>query len=171
VDRIGIIGFLLIVLPVAGSASAASSTRPALAALALCEAADALPKEERHLALARGLALAEAAVAENAADAKAHFAVFCTLAKQVQEAGVSLGALADVRRLRRELDLALGLDPSDPAALVAKGAMLVELPRWLGGDAGEGARLLRAALRLDPDNRAAREYLSRSPSAPAAPLD
>ena len=44
------------------------------------------------------------------------------------------------------------LAPDYPAALAAKGEMLVELPRLLGGDPREGERLLRRAVALDPDD-------------------
>jgi hypothetical protein len=161
VKRIGNAVLALILALPAYAAELDAPTRPALEALALCEAADDLPPQERRLLLARGLEIAEAAVAADGSDAKAHFAVFCTLGKQVREAGVSLGALADLRRLRREIDVALDLDPGDSAALAAKGAMLLELPRWLGGDPRDGEALLHAALRLDPRNRAARDYLER----------
>ena len=48
--------------------------------------------------------------------------------------------------------MTLALAPDYPAALAAKGEMLVELPRLLGGDPQEGERLLRRAVALDPDD-------------------
>jgi len=105
--------------------------------------------------LARGLARAEEAVSTEPQDAVAHFAVFCNLGKilEMKRHGAGLfGTLGDLRRVQREIDIALALAPDYPAALAAKGEMLVELPRLLGGDPREGERLLRRAVALDPDD-------------------
>jgi len=40
----------------------------------------------------------------------------------------------ELNRSRRELHVALQLAPDYPAAVAAKGAMVAELPRFLGGD-------------------------------------
>ena len=122
-------------------------------ALALCEQADQLSSAERWAVLARGLARAEEAVRVNPQDAVAHFAVFCNLGKrlELQRHGAGLFAmLGALHRVQREIDIALALAPDYPAALAAKGEMLIELPRLLGGDLQEGERLLRRAVALDP---------------------
>src|SRR6184192_1137986 len=124
-------------------------------ALAVCLAAAASP-EERRANLARGLALAEEAVAADERDAKAHFAVFCNLGNDLKLRGVALQSLFAMRRLRREIDRTLELAPDYADGLVGKGELLCELPRLLGGDAAEGERLLRAALRVDPGAEAPR---------------
>jgi len=124
-------------------------------ALALCEQADQLSSAERWAVLARGLARAEEAVRVNPQDAVAHFAVFCNLGKrlELERHGAGLFAmLGALRRVQREIDIALALAPDYPAALAAKGEMLIELPRLLGGDLQEGERLLRRAVALDPDD-------------------
>jgi Tfp pilus assembly protein PilF len=53
--------------------------------------------------------------------------------------------------LRREVDRTLELAPDFSDALAGKGALLLNLPRLLGGDAAEGERLLRRALEIDAD--------------------
>jgi tetratricopeptide (TPR) repeat protein len=124
-------------------------------ALALCEQADQLSSAERWAVLARGLARAEEAVRADPQDAVAHFAVFCNLGKrlELERHGAGLFAtLGDLRRVQREIDIALALAPDYAAALAAKGEMLVELPRLFGGDPREGERLLRRAVALDPDD-------------------
>ena len=91
----------------------------------------------------------------NPQDAVAHFAVFCNLGKrlELERHGAGLFAtLGDLRRVQREIDITLALAPDYPAALAAKGQMLVELPRLLGGDPREGERLLRRAVALDPED-------------------
>jgi tetratricopeptide (TPR) repeat protein len=124
-------------------------------ALALCEQADQLSSAERWAVLARGLARAEEAVRVNPQDAVAHFAVFCNLGRRLEmkRRGEGLFAtLGELGRAQKEIDTALVLAPDYPAALAAKGEMLVELPRFFGGDPREGKRLLRRAVALDPDD-------------------
>jgi hypothetical protein len=146
---------------VAGAADPPGSPRVD-EALAVCLRAPKAPAAERAGLLAHGLALAEEAVAANERDAKAHFAVFCNLGKQMELRGLDVRNLLAVRRLRREVDRTLELAPDYSDALVGKGALLLDLPRPLGGDAAEGERLLRAALRVDPDYVDAHLKLARA---------
>lgn len=139
----------------AGSATAKES-------LVVCGQVDELSAADKPIALARGLQLAEDAVAADDHDAKAHFALFCNLGKQMQVTGISFRSWSNFRRLRRELDTTLALAPNDPDALAAKGALLLHLPRLLGGDAVESERLLRQALAVEPDNGPARRYLAEA---------
>ncbi|MFN8640524.1 MAG: hypothetical protein U0802_02235 [Candidatus Binatia bacterium] len=134
----------------------------AVAALRACNHADDLPDAERDAALERGLAMAEAAVAADANDARAHFAIVCYVGKRMARAGFSLRQLTDLRRLRREMDATLALAPGDADALLAKGALLLKLPRLLGGDQDEAEALLRAALVAEPDNDRARCFLAEA---------
>jgi tetratricopeptide (TPR) repeat protein len=136
-------------------------------ALTVC-LADAATPAERRANLARGLALAEEAVAADERDPKAHFAVFCNLGNDLKLRGVALQSLFAMRRLRREIDRTLELAPDYADALVGKGELLLELPRLLGGDAAEGERLLRAALRVDPDYIDAHLGLARALAARGA---
>jgi predicted Zn-dependent protease len=88
-------------------------------------------------------------------DAVAHFAVFCNLGKRLEmkrRGGGLFATLGDLGRVQKEIDITLALAPDYPAALAAKGEMLVELPRLFGGDSQEGERLLRRAVALDPDD-------------------
>lgn len=137
-------------------------------ALALCYGADRAEGDAKDALLARCRALAEQAIAADGRDAEAHFALFCALGKQMDRAGLGLGQLAGLRRLRGELDTALALAPEDNDVLAAKGAMLLRLPRLLGGDVGEAERLLRRAFAADPRNDEARCYLVRALSARGA---
>jgi hypothetical protein len=130
-------------------------------ALTLCQEADQRSGDERQRVLLRGLELAEAAVAADPHDAKAHFAVFCNLGKQLQSHRPGPHDLMAVGRLKREIDTALALAPGDSDLLAAKGTLLLALPWFLGGDARQGKGLLRATLVKDPDNAVARHYLSK----------
>jgi len=162
---------VLALLVVAASAWAADppGSPQANEALALCERAGKAqsPAEKRKL-FDEGLARAEEAVKADERDAKAHFAVFCNLGRELRLRGVGLGTVGAVRRLRREIDRTLELAPDYADALVGKGSFLVELPRLLGGDPAEGERALRAALRIDPDFIEAHLALARALAARGA---
>jgi hypothetical protein len=128
--------------------------------LVLCSQADELSATAQRAALARGVHLAEQTIAADSRDAKAHFALFCNLGKQMKVTGLGLSSLVKFHRLRHELDTTLALAPDDADALAAKGAMLLETPRLFGGDATAAAGLLRRALEIEPDNAAAQRYLA-----------
>jgi hypothetical protein len=160
---------LLAAIALAGPAAAVpSGSQVAAESLALCDGADELPADERAAALERGMALADSALAADERDALAHFATVCNLGKQMEAAGLGLGQLFRLRRLRHAMDAAIELAPADADALAAKGALLLRLPRWFGGDATEAEALLRRALISEPDNGTARCYLAKALSARGA---
>lgn len=156
---------LAILVVIAPVTSHAASSRPfysngdgasasVRAALRTCEEPVASPGD-----LTRGLERARRLAAQKPSDARGHFAVFCNLARLVEQEGPSLDALPKIDRARDSLDRALELQPNYIDAIVAKGALLIELPWLLGGDEDEGERLLRRALRLDADFEPARARL------------
>jgi len=126
------------------------------AALTQCREVELAPEAEQVDLLDRGLTRAELAVAADPDDPVAHLAVFCNLGKRIRRDGLSWHAFGQVRRLMREVDTALALSPDFAGALAAKGGLLASLPRLLGGDAAEGERLVRRAVRLAPDDIGAR---------------
>jgi len=150
---------LVIVIGVATIVDAQTAERHVDDALALCAAADRVSPEARLPMLARGLDLAETAVVLDDRSADAHFAIVCNLGKATSLGGVGLGTFGAVYRLRQELDVTLALAPNHAEALAAKGALLIKLPRWLGGDRREAELWLRRALAVDPSNATARAYL------------
>jgi hypothetical protein len=126
----------------------------------LCQQADVEPDDaSRVRMLTRGLALAEVAVGEDEADALGYFAVFCNLARRLRHDGLRLGSPFEVWRALRALDRTVALAPVDPDVMTAKGALLMELPPFLGGDAEEGEAWLRRALAIAPEHATARAYL------------
>ena len=135
--------------------------------LAFCAAADQLSPEQRVPVLARGLALADDAVALDERSVRAHFAVVCNLGKATSLGRVGFGTFGAVYRLRREVEITLTLAPNDPEALAAKGALLARLPRWLGGDRIAAEHWLQRALAVDPQNATARAYLDEIGSRPS----
>lgn len=129
-------------------------------AWAICQSNAPADPVARMAALDRGVALAEAAVALDAMQARAHFALFCNLAKQLDLAGLSWRSLQRLARVKATLERALALAPDDPDILTAKGEMLRRLPVLLGGDLAEAERLFRRALERQPDHVAARLFLA-----------
>jgi len=79
----------------------------------------------------------------------------------MQASGLGFGQLVRLPRLRRELDVTLELAPDDADSMVAKGALLLQLPRLLGGDATAAEDLLRHAVAIEPDNHTANCYLAQ----------
>ncbi len=133
----------------------------ALEALALCDAAvRETERATRSTLLDRGVALSEAAVEADDADAAAHFALFCNLGRRLQLRPLGWSSLTAIGRVRRAIDRALALAPRSPQVLTAKGVMLLELPRLFGGDVAEGERLLRQALEVAPGFPAAEHALA-----------
>lgn len=142
-----------------------------VAALRQCVAVDKLPEADRDAAIDRGLAVAEAIVAADGRDARGHFAIVCYVGKRMQRAGFSIRQISDLRRLKREMDRTLELAPGDADALLAKGALLLRLPRLLGGDVDEAALLLRQALVAEPDNTEARCFLAEAERSQGVSVD
>src|SRR5437016_10450102 len=139
------------VLLVTGNATAAGIPPGALpgsaraaAALERCATADHAHGAARADLLQEALALAEEAVDADDADARAHFATFCALGKQMRDAGLSVFNLGKLRRVRREIDRTLEL----ARVLAANGAV---------DDARREARRARETARVRPGGTAAEE--------------
>jgi tetratricopeptide (TPR) repeat protein len=149
-------------LVAAAHAGGPPASKLAQEALDICLSADHVPDRERDAIYARGLAASERAIAADERDPVAHFAAFCNRGHQLERAGASLWSLANLRRVRRDVDRALELAPDYEDALVGKGSFLLAAPRLFGGDKVEGERLLRRALEVDPADAGARLRLARA---------
>jgi hypothetical protein len=142
---------LLAVAFVAAADQRPEGTPASRAALAACTRVRDAPEADQERLYGEVLAEAERAVAADDGDALAHFAVFCSLGGRMQRQGISLAALSNLRRLRREIDRTLALAPDYADALAGKGSLLCETPWLLGGDPAAGEVLLRRAIVLDPE--------------------
>lgn len=138
-------------------ASAAVLTEKALKCLDRGE--DELVREERLRAYREGLKYAEQAVAADDASADAHFAVFANRGRILMLEGAVANPF-NVYVVNRELKRTLELNPNHADALAAKGSMLRQLPRLLGGDLREGAKYLQRSIDLDPNAIGARMELA-----------
>ncbi len=122
-------------------------------AAVLCSEAAVMPPGTTALdRLGQALALAEVALLANPLDAKANFAVFCSIGRRVEIEGVGLFGLKSLPRLRQAIEYALESEPNFLEALIAKGMLLVRLPWLLGGDSDEGSELIHRAVALDSNS-------------------
>ncbi len=109
----------------------------------------------------RGQTLGERAVAANEGSADAHFALFCNLGELLRVDGESVTSLFGLRRMMKELDRALELNPEYLEAISAKGTLLVKLPGILGGDVEKGEALLQQVISRAPKAVNARLALAK----------
>lgn len=128
-------------------------------AVRICSDGDEMTPDAQRRAFEHGLQLAEQAAARDPTDAAAHFGIVCNLGKKMRLRGASLLNLFSLRRLRRAIDRTLELAPNDADTLSARGALLLNLPRMLGGDKQEAARIFRRVLEIDPHHAEALRYL------------
>jgi Flp pilus assembly protein TadD len=168
VGRVATVGFAVAVLACAPASAVPPGSQMATEALAICEAAEHQTGDQRKESLERGLDLAEQAVEIDERDGRAHFALVCNLGKKMELAGIGLSQLVNLRRVRRSADAALAAAPDDADALAAKGALLLRLPRFFGGDRAEAEELLRRAVKAEPQNGTARCYLAQALTARGA---
>ncbi len=109
----------------------------------------------------RGEGLAEQAIEMDDRLAGSHFALFCNLGEQLRIDGEGLSSFFGFRRVMKELDRTLALDPNHLDALSSKGTLLMRLPGFLGGDAELGERMLRRVIHEDPKAVNARLTLAK----------
>ena len=141
------------------------SSAKAAEAMVVCESADRMPaadKAKKIKRLEEGIVIAEAAVAADDEDARAHLALFCNVGRKLDLAGLSWRVFGEVRRMQAEIDRAQELAPDDPDILVAKGELLRRVPGPLGGNKELGRALLVRAVELRPDHLPARLFLARA---------
>lgn len=156
---------LAFAVPISPPPASASDSVPLLTAESIreCELGRAAQQRTARVAhFERSQALAERAIALDEQHARAHFALFCTLGEQLRVDGENLTSLFGFRRMMKELDRVLELEPDNLDALSAKATFLVRMPGLLGGDQDKGERLLEMIIRRDPKSVNARLSLAKS---------
>jgi tetratricopeptide (TPR) repeat protein len=106
-------------------------------------------EEEKVAAWEKGAEYGEQAIAANPKGKEGHFYYMANIGAAAQLQGM-LTAVWKFRKIKKELDRTLELDPAWPRALVAKGQYLTEMPGLLGGSREEAERLYKRAAELDP---------------------
>lgn len=166
-----LIAIVIASLSIPAGANEASRAK-AEEALRICDDVDRQPAPDRARRLElvqRGIAAGEAAVAADARDARAHFALFCNLGKELEIAGLSWRSFGRLRRLQAEIERAQVLDPDDPDILMGRSEVLLGTPGPLGGDVELGETLIRRVLAMKPDHVRARLCLAKARAKRGAP--
>ncbi|MCP9452443.1 MAG: hypothetical protein NNA23_07135 [Nitrospira sp.] len=157
-------GWLIVVTALFASGALAEDASVSLARQSLEECEQGRAATDRAARLAhfeQGRLLGEQAVARNELNADAHFSLFCNLGELLRIDGESLTSLFGFRRMMKELDRALELDPNHIDALSAKGTLLVKLPGLLGGDSEKGEQILEQVVLRAPKAVNARLALAK----------
>jgi tetratricopeptide (TPR) repeat protein len=80
-----------------------------------------------------------------------HFYYMANIGAIAQLKGI-LQSIWKLRKIKREMDRTLEIDPNYPPALLARAQFLMEMPGVFGGDKQEAMRLCERVIRLDPDH-------------------
>jgi hypothetical protein len=98
----------------------------------------------------------------NSADA--HFLLFAARGRRIlEDNGVpSVGELWTLKDLNKHLLRTLELDPAHADALAARGGLLLDLPRYLGGDIEAARWHLERAIAVNPTGPGTRLCLARA---------
>jgi hypothetical protein len=132
-------------------------------AIAACKAGQAATDRAGKVAnFTRGEQLADKAIALDDNLVDAHYGRFCNLGESLRVDGEKITSVFKLKDLMRELDKTLALDPNHVEALATKGALLVQLPRLLGGDVPKGEQMLRKVVRLDDNAVNSRIVLAKA---------
>lgn len=116
-------------------------------------------KAKKEALWEKGMEYGRRAVEVSPAGKEGRFYYMANMGALARERG-ALQSVWKFRKIRKELERTLEIDPDYAPALVAKAQYLTELPGVLGGSEEEAARLYERALRVDPDYGIARYYLA-----------
>jgi tetratricopeptide (TPR) repeat protein len=154
-----VIGVSLLPVPTMAQSSGGTLPKQALEQCTQGRLAQDRPSRLAHFE--EGQRLGEQAVTADEGSADAHFALFCNLGELLRIDGETLTSLFGLRRMMNELNRVLEIDPTHVDALSARGALLVKLPGFLGGDSEKGQQLLQQVVQRAPKAVNARLALAR----------
>jgi tetratricopeptide (TPR) repeat protein len=108
-------------------------------------------KKRKLTAWKRGLHHGERALNVNPEGKEGHFYYMANMGAIAQIKG-TLTSLWKFRRIKREMDRTLELDPDWPPILLPRAQYLMALPGIFGGDRQEAMELCQRVIELDPDH-------------------
>jgi tetratricopeptide (TPR) repeat protein len=108
-------------------------------------------RERKLWAWRRGVEYGRRAVKVNPDGKEGHFYYMANIGAIAQIRG-TLQSVWKFRKIKRQMDRALEIDPNYPPALLARAQLLMEMPGFFGGDKQEALRLCARVVRLDPDH-------------------
>jgi len=156
---------LALALPVlsCGPALAMETDQDVLQADRTLRAAELRETDEVAMVLYRRASQqAQAVLARNPNSPGANFVYFAATGRILLADGLTKNLFA-LRSLDKDhLDRAIELNPDYANALAAKGGVLLDLPKLIGGDPSEGLRLLRRANALNPGGVGTRVSLAKA---------
>ncbi|RMF22425.1 MAG: hypothetical protein D6760_07490 [Deltaproteobacteria bacterium] len=107
--------------------------------------------------------LAEQVLEDNPQSAEANFMLFAARGRRLMAQGApSITNFWRFSDLNKYLTRTLELDPNHANALAAKGGLLLDLPRFLGGSTTQARALLERAVELNPTGVATRVALAKA---------
>jgi hypothetical protein len=118
----------------------------------------------RDLSYRRAEELAEMIVRDDPDSADAHFLLFAARGRRILEDNKvpSLSEFWTLKDLNKHLQRTLELNPAHADALAARGGLLLDLPRYLGGDLESARWHLERAISLNPTGPGTRICLARA---------
>ncbi len=108
-------------------------------------------KKEKLEHWKKGVAYGRRAVEANPDGKEGHFYYMANIGATAQLKGI-LQSMWKLRKIKREMDRTLEIDPDYPPALLARAQFLMEMPGVFGGDNEEAMRLCERVLEMDPDH-------------------
>ena len=108
-------------------------------------------KEEKLKHWKKGVEYGRRAVKVDPDGKEGHFYYMANIGATAQLKGI-LQSMWKLRKIKREMDRTLEIDPNYPPALLARAQFLMEMPGVFGGDNQEALRLCARVIRLDPDH-------------------
>ncbi|MEW6442273.1 MAG: tetratricopeptide repeat protein [bacterium] len=118
-------------------------------------------QEDRKIELwERGVEYGKKAIEADPEGKEGHFYYMANLGAMVRQQG-ALSSVTKARRLRKEIERVLQIDPDYAPGLVAKAQYLTKMPRIFGGDDEEAMRLYERAVRSDPGYLVAYHYMAQ----------
>jgi tetratricopeptide (TPR) repeat protein len=111
-----------------------------------------LPKKDKKRKFAlwkKGAAYAERAIEVKPKGREGHFFYVANQGTMAKHETV-FASVWKLRRVKKEIGIALKLDPNYAPAVMAQANFLVSVPEFLGGDEKEAMQLYEKVLRLDP---------------------
>lgn len=124
------------------------------------ERLDPEERERKTRLWKKGMGYAKRAVVVNPDGKEGHFYYMSNMGALARFKG-TLSSLWKFRKIKKEMDRTLALDPDYPPALVARAQYLTEMPGIFGGDEKEAYRLYQRAVEVDPGYRVAYIYMAQ----------
>jgi len=117
--------------------------------------------EEKWNRFAKGSDIAQKAIKADSSNPDAYFYYVANEASLAKSKGI-FGSFFLVKKLKKNVDKVLELNPNHIEGIALKGAILNAIPGIMGGDVKEAESLLRKALAMDPHLTSTKIFLAKN---------